>query len=70
MLRQRVVRRGHAVVVVAEGAGQEHLEATGATDASGNQRLQDIGVFLKDEIQTYFRSCKPISRSSTSTRAT
>lgn len=57
-IRQRVVRRGHAVIVVAEGAGQEHLSATDATDASGNQRLQDIGIFLKDEITEYFRRCK------------
>lgn len=57
-LRQRVVRRGHAVVVAAEGAGQNLLESSEATDASGNKRLQDIGVFLKDEIQAYFRSCR------------
>jgi 6-phosphofructokinase 1 len=57
-LRQRVVNRGHAVVVVAEGAGQEHLDASTGTDASGNQRLSDIGPFLRDRITDYFRQCK------------
>ena len=57
-LRQRVVNRGHAVVVAAEGAGQEHLDASDATDASGNKRLSDIGPFLRDRITDYFRQCK------------
>lgn len=57
-LRQRVVQRGHAVVIAAEGAGQNLMERTGATDASGNQRLGDIGVFLKGKIEDYFRKCK------------
>lgn len=57
-LRQRVVNRGHAVVVVAEGAGQEHLAASDLTDASGNKRLADIGPFLRDRITEYFRACK------------
>lgn len=35
-LRQRVQRRGHAVIVVAEGAGQDLLACDGARDASGN----------------------------------
>jgi len=56
-LRQRVVRRGHAVIIVAEGAGQDLVE-TGGTDASGNRRLGDIGVFLKGRIEGYFRQCK------------
>ncbi len=58
MLRQRVVSRGHAVVVVAEGAGQEYLATSDTTDASGNKKLADIGVFLRDRITEYFRQCK------------
>jgi 6-phosphofructokinase 1 len=58
LLRQRVVSRGHAVVVVAEGAGQEHLEASNSADPSGNKKLGDIGVFLRDRITDYFRKCK------------
>jgi 6-phosphofructokinase 1 len=50
-LRWRIRKRGHAVVVVAEGAGQKHLEATGKRDASGNVKLADIGVFLRDTIK-------------------
>lgn len=54
-LQQRIETRGHAVVVVAEGAGQELLEEGGGTDASGNLRLGDIGVFLKDRIKAHFQ---------------
>jgi 6-phosphofructokinase 1 len=49
-LRDRVRRRGHAVVVVAEGAGQDLLEYDGAVDASGNARLADIGGLLRQRI--------------------
>ncbi len=54
-LKQRIERRGHAVVVVAEGAGQEILKATGERDASGNIRYGDIGTFLRDQIKDYFK---------------
>ncbi len=58
-LKERILRRGHAVVVVAEGAGQDILaEQTDrqiGTDASGNPKLLDIGPFLKDRIAAYFR---------------
>ena len=50
-LRHRLETRDHAVIVVAEGAGQEHLETSGGTDASGNTKLSDIGVFLRDAIK-------------------
>lgn len=55
-LERRVLTRGHAVVVVAEGAGQ-HLFADRdqARDASGNVRFQDIGVFLRDRIKGHFK---------------
>lgn len=54
LLEQRLVTRGHAVIIVAEGAGQNLLEDTGATDASGNKKLEDIGLYLKGEITRYF----------------
>jgi 6-phosphofructokinase 1 len=54
-LAQRVDRRGHAVVVVAEGAGQDLMTAQDERDASGNVRFGDIGVFLRDAIARYFR---------------
>ena len=53
-LRARLEKRHHAVVVVAEGAGQDLMGTTAERDASGNIRLGDIGVFLKDEIKDYF----------------
>jgi 6-phosphofructokinase 1 len=54
-LERRLSRRHHAVVVVAEGAGQEMLQdpAHLEYDASGNQRLKDVGPFLRDEINRY-----------------
>ena len=55
VLRERIERRGHAVVVVAEGAGQDLFRQDAAlTDASGNARLDDIGQFLRREITEYF----------------
>jgi 6-phosphofructokinase 1 len=55
-LQQRLIKRGHALIVVAEGAGQDLLENQGKTrDASGNVRLNDIGLFLRDEIEAWFK---------------
>ncbi|HOW75619.1 MAG TPA: ATP-dependent 6-phosphofructokinase [Candidatus Competibacteraceae bacterium] len=55
-LKQRMLQRAHAVVVVAEGAGQELLAASGEErDASGNIKLQDIGPFLRARIESYFK---------------
>jgi 6-phosphofructokinase 1 len=56
-LRYRIATRKHAVIVVAEGAGQDLLTASG-TDASGNKKMGDIGVFLKDKINAYFKELK------------
>lgn len=55
-LHRRLERHKHAVVVVAEGAGQDLMaEGNGSgSDASGNTRLKDIGLFLKQEIANYF----------------
>jgi 6-phosphofructokinase 1 len=54
VLRERLAKRGHAVIVVGEGAGQDLIAHTETTDASGNVRLADIGVFLRDKIKQYF----------------
>ena len=53
-LRERLAKRGHAVIVAAEGAGQDMMSEARGRDASGNVRLADIGVFLRDEIRRYF----------------
>lgn len=58
VMRQRVVTRGHAVIIAAEGAGQEHTGASGETDASGNVRLGNIGHFLRDRLTDHFRKCQ------------
>ena len=55
-VRRKVAAQGHAVLVVAEGAGQEHLPHDGATDASGNARLADIGRLLRERITDDFTS--------------
>jgi 6-phosphofructokinase 1 len=54
-VRDRLQRSGHAVVVVAEGAGQELVGATGERDASGNVKFKDIGLFLRERINAYFK---------------
>jgi 6-phosphofructokinase 1 len=54
-LEARLSSRGHAVIVVAEGAGQKYFENVGERhDASGNIRLNDIGPFLRDAIKAHF----------------
>lgn len=56
-LKMRMLRKAHAVLVVAEGAGQDLFEnARDARDASGNQKLHDIGIFLRDRIRDYFEA--------------
>lgn len=52
-LKDRLQRRRHACVVVAEGAGQELMDGTTGTDASGNTKLKDIGPFLKERISAF-----------------
>lgn len=55
-LERRLAKRGHAVIVVAEGAGQEFFKKNEERDASGNIRLMDIGKYLQEEIINYFKS--------------
>ena len=53
----RLGERGHAVIVVAEGALQELFASEDkGTDASGNVRLHDVGLFLRDRIKDYFKA--------------
>ena len=44
-LQRRLEEKAHAVIVVAEGAGED-LAPPGGVDASGNRKLGDIGRFL------------------------
>ncbi|MBP7341426.1 MAG: ATP-dependent 6-phosphofructokinase [Smithellaceae bacterium] len=57
-LEDRIRARGHAVILAAEGAGQELMKKESdepKTDASGNIRLRDIGLFLKNAVERHFR---------------
>lgn len=55
-LKERILTRAHALVVVAEGAGQDLIENTTVeVDASGNVKVKDIGSYLRREIESYFR---------------
>ena len=53
-LFKRLQNRHHAVIVVAEGAGQKFFDKEKlGFDASGNRDLGDIGIMLKTEISKY-----------------
>jgi 6-phosphofructokinase 1 len=55
VLRKRLEERHHAVVVVAEGAGQDLFDSKELEkDASGNIKHKDIGVYLKEKIKEEF----------------
>jgi len=55
-LKRRMETKSHAVIAVAEGAGQDILAADkNARDASGNIKLKDIGPFLCDQIVAFFK---------------
>jgi 6-phosphofructokinase 1 len=59
LIENRLAARGHAVIIAAEGAGQDLIaESTTATDASGNKLHADIGLFLKDRIIAHFKEKK------------
>jgi 6-phosphofructokinase 1 len=55
-LKQRMLIKSHAVIAVAEGAGQDLLAADASErDASGNVKLKDIGPFLCEKIKAFFK---------------
>ncbi len=56
-LQKRLEERHHAVIVVAEGAGQHFFdEETLKKDASGNIKNKDIGMYLKEKINEEFKA--------------
>lgn len=56
VLKRRILARQHAVIAVAEGAGQDLLGCLPEQrDASGNVIHGDIGLFLKERIGAFFR---------------
>ncbi|KFK31346.1 hypothetical protein AALP_AA6G100300 [Arabis alpina] len=62
-LEQRLKERGHAVLVVAEGAGQEMIPRTESQkqeqDESGNAVFLDVGVWLKSALNEWWKRDHP-----------
>lgn len=54
-VRRVLERKGHALIVVAEGAGEEILGQSATTDAGGNRKLPELGVWLKEELGHHFK---------------
>lgn len=56
-IQKRLAERSHAVIVVAEGAGQKFFEGIpDERDESGNIRLKDIGIYLKNTLKDHFKT--------------
>lgn len=54
-VRRTLGEKGHAVIAVAEGAGQDIIGTSAETDASGNKKFNDIGQFLRYDIAKHFK---------------
>ncbi|KAL5200875.1 hypothetical protein ABZP36_035229 [Zizania latifolia] len=54
-LEHLLEKKGFCVVCVAEGAGQDLLQKSNATDASGNVILSDFGVHMQQKIKKHFK---------------
>ena len=57
-LRHRLARHKSAVIVVAEGAGQEFFQAAHDNDPTTNKKFGDIGLYLKEQINAFFQERK------------
>jgi 6-phosphofructokinase 1 len=55
-LEERIKSSKHAVILIAEGILQEQLVRDKKTDAGGNAKIADAGIYLKERIQEYFDS--------------
>ena len=56
-LSERIRHRSHAVILVAEGAGQHLIESSSESyDASGNLKAKDIGGYLRERIEAHFKA--------------
>lgn len=63
-LEKRLDRKHHALIVVAEGAGQDLIAGSQPADkdASGNVIYENIGTYLKNRIREHFRQIgKPVT---------
>jgi len=57
-LENRIIKRKHAVIVVAEGAMQDMLIKEKKHDAGGNVKMVDVGVYLRSRIIKHFEDKK------------
>ncbi|KAL1804895.1 hypothetical protein ACET3Z_027963 [Daucus carota] len=68
-IEKRLKENGHMVIVIAEGAGQEllsgSLKTTDQRDASGNNLLQDVGIWISQKIKDHFSKQKKIGQQKT-----
>jgi 6-phosphofructokinase 1 len=55
-LEKRIIKRGHAVILLAEGILQDQLVKEKTTDAGGNAKIADAGTYMRDRIAEYFKS--------------
>jgi len=56
LLRERLKHKKHALIVAAEGAGQQYFAASSRPkDASGNVKMGDIGILLKERLPLLFK---------------
>jgi len=53
-LEERIKKRKHAVIVVAEGAMQDQILKEKKADAGGNIKLADVGIYLRSRIIKHF----------------
>ncbi len=56
-VKRRLQKRGHAVIVVAEGVGQRFSKSS-EKDKSGNIKFNDVGIYIRDGIKSFFESQK------------
>jgi 6-phosphofructokinase 1 len=56
VIGDRIDEKGHCLIVVAEGAGSEHFAGVDlGTDPSGNKRLPDVGLWLKETTKNWWK---------------
>lgn len=54
-IQKTLDKNKHAVVLVAEGAGQKFFQEKKEYDASGNVKYGDIGLYIKERITEHFK---------------
>ncbi|XP_043720058.1 ATP-dependent 6-phosphofructokinase 6-like [Telopea speciosissima] len=63
-MEKRLKEHGHMVIVIAEGAGQDLVSESMKSeqqDASGNKLLQDVGLWISEQIKDHFKKRSKLS---------